>query len=67
MLNQIAECHSGKISDSRIGIRMKGEGPIAENIKILFKISQKKYFDGKTMPVLSLAHFRNEGMQYNLF
>jgi DNA repair photolyase len=66
VLNQIAECHGGKLSDSRIGVRMKGEGPIAENIKNLFKIAQKKYFEGKILPSLSLMHFRKEGMQYSL-
>lgn len=66
VLNQIKECHGGKVSDSRIGIRMRGEGPIAENIRNLFKISQEKYFSDKTMPTLSSEHFRKEGMQYSL-
>jgi DNA repair photolyase len=67
VINQIKDCHGGKVNDSRIGVRMKGEGPIAENIKNLFKVSQSKYFANKTMPQLSLQHFRREGLQYSLF
>ena len=31
VLNQIAECHGGSLSDSRFGTRMSGEGNIAEH------------------------------------
>ncbi len=67
VLNQIKDCHGGKVSDSRIGTRMKGEGPIAENIKNLFKISKEKYFKGKILPTLSKLHFRKEGLQFEMF
>ena len=67
VLNQIKECHGGKLNDSRIGLRMKGEGPIAENIKNLFKISENKYFSSHKLPALSVSHFRKEGMQLELF
>lgn len=67
VMNQIKECHGGKVNDSRIGIRMKGEGPMAENIRSLFKMAQAKYFSDRTNPILSLEHFRKEGMQYKLF
>src|SRR5207244_1306737 len=37
VLHQIAEAHGGQLNDSRFGVRMRGEGKIAESIKQLFK------------------------------
>lgn len=44
VLNQIREVHGGQLSDHRFGTRMRGEGKLAESIRILFSISKKKYF-----------------------
>ena len=41
--SQISECHNGKVSDSRKGVRMRGEGKIAESIMQLFKISKERF------------------------
>lgn len=41
--NQISDCHGGKVSDSRPGTRMKGEGKIAESIMQLFKLSKSRF------------------------
>lgn len=41
--SQICECHGGKVNDSRPGVRMRGEGKIAESIMQLFAISKTKY------------------------
>jgi DNA repair photolyase len=41
--SQIIECHGGKVSDSRSGVRLRGEGKIAESISQLFKLSRKTY------------------------
>lgn len=41
--NQICECHSGKVSDTRKGVRMRGEGKIAESIMQLFKLSKERF------------------------
>lgn len=41
--NQISECHGGRVNDSRPGVRMKGEGKIAESIMQLFALSKKRY------------------------
>ncbi|WP_026897423.1 PA0069 family radical SAM protein [Daejeonella oryzae] len=43
VLNMIADCHGGKLNDSRWGKRMRGEGKIAESIHQLFNMSIKKY------------------------
>ena len=68
VLHQIAECHGGKLSDSRFGKRLSGEGNIAESISKLFKIAKKKYMKGKMLKPLNLNAFRKppEG-QLNLF
>jgi DNA repair photolyase len=41
--SQICDCHGGKVSDSRPGVRMRGEGKIAESIMQLFTISKTKF------------------------
>jgi DNA repair photolyase len=41
--SQISECHGGKVNDSRIGVRMRGEGRISESIASLFALSKSKY------------------------
>jgi DNA repair photolyase len=58
VLNQIMECHGGKLNDSRFGIRMKGEGKIAEMIADLFHTSKQKYFEGRAMKPLNLSLFK---------
>ncbi|SOE21989.1 DNA repair photolyase [Spirosomataceae bacterium TFI 002] len=59
VLSQIAEMHGGKTSDSRVGIRMKGEGRYAEHIKQLHLISKQKYLGDRKMPALDFSQFRN--------
>ncbi len=44
VLNQIRECHGGQLNDSRFGVRMHGEGKIAEHIRHLHAVSCRKYF-----------------------
>lgn len=41
--SQITECHGGRVSDHRKGVRMRGEGRIAESINQLFKLAKKTY------------------------
>jgi DNA repair photolyase len=45
--HQIMECHGGKVNDSRYGVRMRGEGKVAESIRALFKMAVKKYMKGR--------------------
>lgn len=40
---QISECHGGKVGDSRTGVRMRGEGKIAESIMQLFRLSKTRF------------------------
>ncbi len=41
--NQICDSHGGNVNDSRFGVRMRGEGKMAESIKMLFTLSKKRY------------------------
>jgi DNA repair photolyase len=66
VLAQIAEMHGGKTSDSRVGIRMRGEGKYAEHIKQLHVISKQKYLGDRKMPALDFSQFRNSD-QLTLF
>lgn len=44
ILSMIKSCHGDQLSDKRPGIRMKGEGLVAESIKRMFEIFYQKYF-----------------------
>jgi hypothetical protein len=52
-----------KLNDSRFGARMRGEGPIAENIKNLFEVFRKKYQMDQRFYELSTSSFRRPGDQ----
>ena len=54
----IRETRNGKLNNSEWGKRMKGTGPIAEQIRNLFKVFVKKYeLDGK-LPPRDFTQFR---------
>jgi DNA repair photolyase len=61
VLHQIMECHGGKLNDSRFGVRMKGEGPIAEMIHDLFHTAHQKYMKGKESGRLDISLFKRPG------
>ncbi|NNF22839.1 MAG: PA0069 family radical SAM protein [Saprospiraceae bacterium] len=45
IINKIKSLHGGQVSDHRFGIRMKGEGKIADIIHQQFAMAKKKYLD----------------------
>lgn len=57
ILNQIKDLHSGNLNDSRYGIRMRGEGKIAEQIAIQFRMAKKKYLAETSLPPLDYSLF----------
>jgi DNA repair photolyase len=59
--NLIKSTHGGEVSDSRPGLRMSGEGNIATSVNQLFKLFQKKYFEGRKMPEYDLSLFKRPG------
>ncbi len=67
-LHLIACCHDGKLSDSRWGKRMRGDGQVAESIHQLFKISVNRFMPGRALRPFNLEHFSPaNGKQLNLF
>ena len=58
VLNKIKSVHGGSLNDSQFGRRMRGEGPIAEQIRQLFSIYKNKYFKDKTASPYNLNLFR---------
>lgn len=68
VLHMIADCHGGKLNDSRWGKRMSGDGRVAESIHQLFSISVNRFMSGRTMKHLSFEHFSpSNGKQLHLF
>lgn len=65
VLGQIEACHGGNLNDSRFGIRMRGEGKIAEQIHETVKLAKRKYFNGKKLP--GLNHGLHELHKYGQF
>ncbi|WP_284650738.1 PA0069 family radical SAM protein [Flavobacterium terrisoli] len=55
VLNQIAACHGGNLSDSRWGDRMRGEGELAQMIRSQMQLARKKFFAGKQFPALNTS------------
>lgn len=68
VLNQIAECHGGKVNDNEFGRRMRGSGTIAQQIYDTVKLAKKKYFNDAKMPSLDSSHYLGlKDPQYSLF
>ncbi|EPR72267.1 Radical SAM domain protein [Winogradskyella psychrotolerans RS-3] len=66
VLRQIEDCHGGTLNESRYGVRMRGEGQIAQQINDLVKLARLKYFNNKVMPVLNTKlhePFKNRQMK----
>lgn len=57
MLNQIAESHGGSLNDSRFGTRMRGEGPMALQVKRTMEIAKRKYLKSAKFPQLNSSHY----------
>ncbi|SCY51413.1 PA0069 family radical SAM protein [Flavobacterium caeni] len=53
VLNQIKACHGGSLNDSQWGQRMRGEGEFAQMIKSQMNLAKKKFFAGRSFPVLN--------------
>ncbi len=58
VLHRVRALRGGKLNDSRFGVRMKGEGPVAEQLARLFHLARRKAGLGEVGPALSTAAFR---------
>jgi len=61
VLNKIKSVHGGTLNDSQFGRRMRGEGPIAEQVRQLFLIHKNKYFKDKVSTPYNLSLFKRPG------
>ena len=57
MLNQIAATHGGSLNDSRFGTRMRGEGPMALQVKRTMEIAKRAYLPQGKIPSLDPSHY----------
>lgn len=67
VLHRIQACHGGRLSDSRWGKRMRGEGSVAESIHQMFRIACAKYFKDRKPFEFNLTAFRVPKAQMELF
>ncbi|MDX5436864.1 MAG: radical SAM protein, partial [Pontibacter sp.] len=68
VLKQIAACHGGQLSDSRFGVRMRGEGAFADLVSKLFNMSKQRYMANRSMKPYDYSHFcQRKGKQLDLF
>jgi DNA repair photolyase len=70
VLGRIRECRSGRLSDTRFGRRMRGEGIYAEHIAALFRTTTRRCGLDRPPAPLNLAAFRRPpraGEQLSLY
>ncbi len=68
VLGRVRALRGGRLNDPRFGARMRGEGPFADQISQLFRVSVKRYGLDGPAPSLSTAAFRRPpGPQLGLF
>ena len=63
----IEQGHNGKVNDSRFGVRMRGEGELAELVRQQFIKYNKKYGLNAERWELDCSLFRRPGEQIRLF
>ena len=62
VLQRMRSMHDGKLSDSRFGTRMQGEGILAEQISQMFRVACRKASLDAESPNLSIAAFRRPSL-----
>ena len=68
VLNKIKSVHNGTLSDHRSGIRMRGEGKIAEIVRDQFRLARERFFKGREIPPYNLSlHEQFKSPQLKLF
>jgi DNA repair photolyase len=55
--NQISDAHGGAVNDSRAGVRMRGEGPMAESIRQLFSLSRLRFMKQESKFEFNVSDF----------
>jgi DNA repair photolyase len=66
VLEAVRGLRGGQMNDARFGSRMRGEGPLAANIKQMFNLYTRKFGLNRERAVLSSEHFIRPGDQLSL-
>jgi DNA repair photolyase len=61
VLGRVRSLHGGRLNDTRFGVRMRGEGILAETIRNLFALGCRKAGLSRQGPPLTTAAFRRPG------
>ena len=67
VLNRVRDLRGGKLYDSKWGVRGRGEGIFAEQIRAVFDVACRRLHLNERSYELSTAHFRRMGRQASLF
>lgn len=67
VLNRVRDMRGGKLYDAKWGVRGRGEGVYAEQIKAIFTVTTRRVGLNSQHYELSTAHFRRAGEQGKLF
>ncbi len=61
VVNRILEMRGGRLNDPRLASRMKGQGPMAEQVIELFRVARQRAGLAEALPALSTDAFRRPG------
>lgn len=67
IMNLIRDIRGGKLNVAKFGSRMRGEGPVAANLRQMFEIYSRKEGYQTSRAPLSSEHFCRPGDQLSLF
>jgi DNA repair photolyase len=67
VLSLIRDLRGGELNDSQFGLRMRGQGPIAEQLRQMFRIYTRKFGLNQQKLLLNADLFSRPGDQMNLF
>lgn len=67
VLNAIRSIRGGELNDPNFGTRMRGQGPIADQMSQIFDLFSKKYGYTQSHRPLTSDHFKRPGDQLDLF
>jgi DNA repair photolyase len=67
VLARLRDLRGGKLNDPRFGMRHRGEGPFADQLRLLYETTSRRLGLPSEGPELSTAAFRRPGQQLGLF
>lgn len=67
VLSLIRDIRGGKMNDARFGSRMRGEGPMADTLQKMFRLTCRRVGFNREPLELSTKHFQRPGDQLALF